>query len=438
MPEWYRACRSGMLILQTLLAACAFCYNYNRRPHFPLRLALSTVLGFLLANALQHIAYVPGNSAFAISTHALVSVANFFFVVLIFFLCWDESVWTLLLGATAASTAQGMGGFIKNLLKLIPVCNTLAFDPYGIFLLDMVSYGGLYLLLYALFFPYTRKRDEDNETRSKAIMLTVFLLFRLAMSWLSQDNATRNTVSIVVENIYALLVGLLVLFVQYGMMDRNILATRVELLNELVHQNKTQYEASKESAELVNEKYHDLKNLLQSFRGAVPKEQLIQLEKTINRYDLHIDSGNPVLDVLLTEKLDLCMQRSIDLTCCINQADLSFIEELDLYALFQNALNNAINAVCALPEGQERFIIVSASCEGNLVAIHLENPCRPDIRFVNGLPQTQGDPREHGFGMKSMVRIANKYQGTVMAQVQGGLFLLDILLVAPAQLSAAS
>ncbi|MBQ8159973.1 MAG: ATP-binding protein, partial [Clostridia bacterium] len=83
------------------------------------------------------------------------------------------------------------------------------------------------------------------------------------------------------------------------------------------------------------------------------------------------------------------------------------------------------------PEDVERFITLSAHRDGNMLTIHMENPCREDIEFVEGLPQTQGDPDWHGFGMKSMVRIAEKYDGTLTAERQGKLFFLDILLLAP-------
>jgi sensor histidine kinase regulating citrate/malate metabolism len=121
------------------------------------------------------------------------------------------------------------------------------------------------------------------------------------------------------------------------------------------------------------------------------------------------------------------------LTCSLGKTDFSFVEELDLYSLFQNALSNAINAVSALPEGTERFITLSAMRDGNTLSIHMENPCREDIDFVDGLPQTRDDPDWHGFGMKSMNRIAEKYNGMLTVEQRGRLFLLDILLLAPEQ-----
>ena len=54
-----------------------------------------------------------------------------------------------------------------------------------------------------------------------------------------------------------------------------------------------------------------------------------------------------------------------------------------------------------------------------------------DIEFEDGLPKTQDDPDWHGFGMKSMNRIAEKYNGMLTVEQRGRLFLLDILLIAP-------
>ena len=78
-----------------------------------------------------------------------------------------------------------------------------------------------------------------------------------------------------------------------------------------------------------------------------------------------------------------------------------------------------------------RFITLSATRDGNMLSIHMENPCREDIPFVDGLPQTRDDPDWHGFGMKSMKRIAEKYGGLLTVEQRGKLFFLDILLLAP-------
>lgn len=217
--------------------------------------------------------------------------------------------------------------------------------------------------------------------------------------------------------------------VQYGVLDRGRMTAYLETMQELMHQQHVQYEASREGVQLINEKYHDLKNLIGSIENVLPREELNRLSSSIERYDVQVHSGFEVLDVVLTEKMNLCLQRGIGITCSLGQTDFGFLDEMDLYTLFNNALTNAINAVSAMPEGQERYILLSASQENNIITIHVENPCRGHIRFVDGIPQTSGNPDWHGFGMKSMVRTAEKYGGALSASQENGCFQLDILLL---------
>ena len=180
--------------------------------------------------------------------------------------------------------------------------------------------------------------------------------------------------------------------------------------------------------QLVNEKYHDLKQLLQGFHGQVPEYQIQKLEKQLVGYEAAVRTGNDVLDVLLSDKRALCIQQDIQLTCYVGGAELGFVEELDLYSLFGNILNNAIEAVSQLPPEQERFITLTARREDSMVTIHAENPCVGTVEFRDGLPKSHRDPNYHGFGMRSMERIAEKYGGSLVAKQVGDIFCLDIIL----------
>lgn len=75
------------------------------------------------------------------------------------------------------------------------------------------------------------------------------------------------------------------------------------------------------------------------------------------------------------------------LTCSLGMTGFSFVEELDLYSLFQNALTNAINAVSALPEGVERFISLSSVRDGNMLTIHMETPVRTILPLWTACPK---------------------------------------------------
>lgn len=75
-------------------------------------------------------------------------------------------------------------------------------------------------------------------------------------------------------------------------MERDRLSRNVDAMRELVHQQHEQFRQSQESIALVNEKYHDLKGLLESFQGRISQEQIVQLKSKIGEYDTFVDTGN--------------------------------------------------------------------------------------------------------------------------------------------------
>ena len=429
---WYREARSGLLLVYAVIGLMLFGLSLKKRKYFAWRLLGGTAAGFFLMRLIGHRIYIVGSSSvLAMLSHAAVSVFAYFFLIAIALFCFDESIWTVVFTASSGYLIQDIAGSLKTIVRIAPAADRFSSTGPGALTLDICGLALVCVLVMWLLKPYILERNDNFDNRLKAIFSVIVLLICVGMARLTQDNPDRDRMAILAESLFQLLVDVLILALQFGVMEHAKLNAHVETMRELVHQQRAQYEASKESAQLINEKYHDLKHLLKSFSGTVPQEQLDKLKQSIAAYERPANSGNEVLDVLLAEKIGICQQKDIVLTCSLGMTDFSFVEELDLYSLFQNALNNAINAVSALPEDVERFITLSAMRDGNMLSIHMENPCREDIVFENGQPVTTGDPRWHGFGMKSMARTAEKYNGLLTSQVKDGLFLLDILLLAP-------
>ncbi len=429
MPTWYLSARGGIALLQNVLGTAVLAYGCRKKSRFILRLLPATVVGFVLNAWFSYRVFIPEASLNALITQAGTSMLIYGTLIAIMFACLDENRWRILFFAFAGIVVNTMGGSFKTMLRMLEPIELLARDSLGILLVDAMSYLVVDAACFFLLRPFTQKRDFSLDTKAKILFSIGFVLFYIAHSWLVQSFTARDSITILVESTYDILLCALVLMVMFGVLEKGVLISRVALLNELVHQQERQFTASKENAQLVNEKYHDLRKMLQSIRGQVPVSQVDELERRINEYDLHINSGNPVLDVLLTEKLYICSEKNIRLTCNLGQTNFSGIEDLDLYTIFQNILDNAIEAVIALRDTEERFIILTAARRGNIITIHTENPCAGEVEFQNGLPKTHGDPVQHGFGVKSMLRTADKYHGTISARQNGQIFSLEVLLL---------
>ncbi|MCC8128485.1 MAG: ATP-binding protein [Clostridiales bacterium] len=118
--------------------------------------------------------------------------------------------------------------------------------------------------------------------------------------------------------------------------------------------------------------------------------------------------------------------------CVADGASLDFIQTGDLYLIFRNALDNAIDAVCQLPDAQPRVIDVKVYTRNALLMIQIENRFQGRLQFENGLPvTTKGDRSYHGYGLKTVRTIAERYGGCVTVRVKNGLFSLQVMIPEP-------
>ena len=95
---------------------------------------------------------------------------------------------------------------------------------------------------------------------------------------------------------------------------------------------------------------------------------------------------------------------------------------------------NAVEAVIKIKEDNLRCIGISIKESKGMVSAHFENYYTGDLDFDEGLPvTTKADKRYHGFGMKSIKMLAEKYGGWVSIRAKEGVFNLNILLPVPSK-----
>ena len=142
-------------------------------------------------------------------------------------------------------------------------------------------------------------------------------------------------------------------------------------------------------------------------------------------------TGNFRLDTVLYCEQQIAQRDGIEIDVPF---DASFpkegIDPDDIYTIFPNALDNAIEA-CRNVEG-ERKISFRSKVSGNTVYVTIRNPVSGEVRTRNGLPQTVKKDKElHGFGFRSIKRAAAKYgDDNVSFSVENGVFELKVFLIA--------
>lgn len=138
---------------------------------------------------------------------------------------------------------------------------------------------------------------------------------------------------------------------------------------------------------------------------------------------------NPEINAVLSEYIG----RAENSGCKITEsfafpAKLPFAED-DVCIVLANAVENAINACVRLPR-EERYINISAECvDDRRLLVSVKNPCADAPAFDgNGLPVVDKRSEGHGVGLRSVNRIAEKYNGFLRCSLEEGEFVFHAAL----------
>ncbi len=207
----------------------------------------------------------------------------------------------------------------------------------------------------------------------------------------------------------------------------------LDAIQNILESQYAQYRQSRESIDLINRKYHDLKHQIAVLRAEQDPERrsafLDGMEEEIKLYEAQNKTGNPVLDTVLTGKSLYCARHGVELTCVADGALLAGIDVMDICTIFGNLLDNAIECELTIPDKSKRLVHLEVYGKQGFLVVRCENYCEQLPEFEDGLPlTTKGDAGYHGYGVKSIRYAAEKYGGTMNIRTEDGWFELTLLI----------
>ena len=188
----------------------------------------------------------------------------------------------------------------------------------------------------------------------------------------------------------------------------------------------------------INKLSHDMRNHLATLAAmGGSKEAADYIAALTHRFApvaVRKISGCPVLDVLLAQKMDECSRVGASLIPCISQEAIGALCALsgpDLCTLYGNLLDNAIEAVSALPDGEDKTVTLRTNLRGNLLVIRTENRYQGERRHAGGgFSTTKADANAHGYGLRSVRDCVHHLGGEMTLSDENRLFVVNVLLPA--------
>jgi len=202
---------------------------------------------------------------------------------------------------------------------------------------------------------------------------------------------------------------------------------------------KARVGAQEESIEALTSSYNAQRKLTHDFRahldvldtfiedeefakatGYIQKLHELQTERILT-----VSTRHATMDALLNQKAVIAKKSQIDMQFTVNDLSALVINSTDLTVIVSNLLDNAIEASEKMDICDRRIVVKAILEEGDLF-FSVRNRCRP-VKILDGkITTTKNDPAFHGYGLRNVKNILDKYSCYWTMDCADGWFLFSI------------
>lgn len=137
-----------------------------------------------------------------------------------------------------------------------------------------------------------------------------------------------------------------------------------------------------------------------------------------------VNTGSVVVDAAINSKISLCSEKGIS-TKCIIDTQFEGSNDVDISILLSNLMDNAINGY----DRSNPHIELVISKMKSMTYIAVKNSIAESVLLNNpDLKTDKQNKSEHGFGVKSIRQIADKYDGSIEFKEENGVFIAEVWL----------
>ncbi|RDY23367.1 ATP-binding protein [Romboutsia maritimum] len=194
------------------------------------------------------------------------------------------------------------------------------------------------------------------------------------------------------------------------------------------------YKSLKESNIRIRQLYHDMKNHMMCIEEMCnsknAKEYIKDINKELNEHKNSFNTGNMILDIILSEKEQICKDKNIDFIADINFKMCHFVDMMDTCSIFSNIIDNAIEACEKINTLDiHRQINIRGTYLNQIFILKAENSKENNIiKKENKILTSKNNKFYHGMGISSIERIIKKYNGEINIEYTNYNFMLKLMI----------
>lgn len=399
----------------TLFASLAiFLFCFPKRKLFYLTFALS----FFLIELYWHFRPLPGPLDFLIIYLLLIGSA---------YLTFNTNIFGVLFIVTTTFCVQHIA--YKGAMILVTLID---YNLRGQIFYVLMELFIIVVMNAIMYFTFLKKFKMENDLQiNNGYLLAVailIILFNIVVSYFVEDPLIedKNYVIYSLVNLYSIISSLAGIVILFMSSNETKLENDNKTLEVILKNDEKKYELAKITQEQINIKYHDLKHYIQE--NKLNEDDVLEIEQNGKIFKSIYYTGNKTLDTVLLEKNLTCLKLNIHFLTIADGTLLNFMKINHLYSIFSNLIDNAIECVSKIDQIDRRIIRLMVSKQRNSVLIDLENTCLVAPIFKNNeIVTSKEDKENHGFGIKSIKSIVNKYNGHLYMSYENSKFISKIV-----------
>ena len=412
-------------MIEVLIAELLFLHAYEKRKLFWVRIPIATVISGIIVSRISY----------PVATIAIYRFMFFFFIIAltiaVMLICYKGNAFSIASSSIAGVATQHIAYKLMTIFNLIPPVNALIqINIIYRILTEVMIMAIVYVIVYML---VARTQVPDKGSIRLNILSVIVILICIGVNRLVADTWDISPKLVIASSIYAIICCSFALSIQFYLHKWQQEKAESLVIKGLLSASEKQYEQWKELVEFNNIQMHDLKHMLNRIEKLADKEKLdipdlTPIRESIEGFAPIVKTGNDVIDVLLRNMGALCRQQGVRFNCVSFTDKLDKFDSMSLYFLFGNAIDNARAGASSVSDEDKRLVDVSLKQFGDSVIIHIWNYFEGDITFEDELPVSKDMENGHGFGLKSIKVMVDKFGGAFKTQVEGDVFHLNIIL----------
>ena len=381
------------------------------------------------------------------------TIAGFALVVLLLIaggilLCHAEFKSSLLYAALVVEIMQLCYGIVKSLLSVLYPLMSVAFqDMAGMVfmlsgeLISLLLSGFCYYMVYRHFSCYI-----NTEIQYMYLVFIPFLMIFIMDEYINSviygweiiedDGTTQYLINhwqlliiqlLGISSLFCILYAYKKLLQNFRLnMELSLLEQEERSLSRYVEEAKTHYEKTKSFRHDIRNHIAVVRELLQNGKTQQALHYIEDMEDIAKELSFPCSTNNPVVDVLVGNKLGIATNMGIDVDCSLLLPYPCGLRDIDICIILSNALDNAIHACKNISSGAEKYIHVSGRIQGDFLMMEIENSFRGTGTFKKGT------------GLSNIKTVAEKYDGAMSIETKGNVLVLHVLLIIPQHLESIS